>query len=53
MGEVQNLSKQINFNNLTYYFKGNSDTRTFVGFKDLLGFYENMKNGYTKLEKTD
>ena len=27
MGEVQNLSKQINFDNLTYYFKGSSDPK--------------------------
>ena len=25
--------------------------KTFIGFKSLLGFYENIKNGYKILEK--
>ena len=27
MGEIQNLSKQIDFNNLIYYFNGESGTK--------------------------
>ena len=30
MGEIQNLSRQINFNNLIYYFKSNSDQKNFL-----------------------
>ena len=29
MSEIQNLSKQINFNNLIYYFKSNTDPKKF------------------------
>ena len=36
--ETRNLSKKIDFNNLTYYFKGKSALRKFIGFKDPLGF---------------
>ena len=53
MGEIQNLSKDINFNNLTYYFKGNSNPKIIIGFKGQLGFYKNIKEGYTILEKAE
>ena len=53
MGEIQNLSKDINFNNLTYYFKGNSSPKIIIGFKGQLGFYKNIKEGYTILEKAE
>ena len=33
MDEIQNLSKQINFNNLTYYFNGNSDPKKILVLK--------------------
>ena len=36
--QQKELSKQIDFNNLTYYFKGKSAPRKFIGFKDPLGF---------------
>ena len=32
MGEIQNLSKQIDFNNLIHYFKSNSDPKKFSQF---------------------
>ena len=38
MGEIQNLSKQINFKNLTYYFKGESGPKDVIGFKGSLAF---------------
>ena len=53
MGEIQNLSKDINCNNLTYYFKGNSNPKIIIGFKGQLGFYKNIKEGYTILEKAE
>ena len=31
--EIQNLSKQIDFNNLIYSFKGKSDPKKFIGFR--------------------
>ena len=51
MGEMRNLRKQINFNNLTYYFKSNSNQKSFISFKAPLGFYINIKHRYTTLEK--
>ena len=29
----QNLSIQVNFNNLIYYFKAKSEAKKFIGFK--------------------
>ena len=51
MEEIKDLSKQTDFNNLTYHYKGNNDPKTFVGFKGPLGFYTNIKEGYLTLEK--
>ena len=41
MDEIQDLSKQIDFNNLVYYFKKESDPKNFISFKGPLAFYEN------------
>ena len=35
MCEIQNLSKQTNFNNLIYYFKDQSGPKDFIGFNTL------------------
>ena len=51
MGEIQNLSKQINFNSLTYFFQSNSDPKEIIGFKGPLGFYKSIKDSYTTHEK--
>ena len=51
--EIQNLSKLIDFNNLVYYFKGECGTKNFIDFKGPLDFYENIKDGYTILEKPE
>ena len=54
MEEIQNLSKQIGFNNLTYHYKSKSiPKKDFIGFKDLLGFYKNIKEGHITLEKSE
>ena len=45
MEEMQDLSKQADFNNLTYHYRGNTASKTFIGFKGLLGFYKNIKEG--------
>ena len=34
----ERANKQIDFHNLTYYFKGKSAPRKLIGFKDPLGF---------------
>ena len=51
MEEIQHLSKQIDFNNLTYRYKSNNDPKPFIGFKGPLGFYKNIQEGYITLEK--
>ena len=49
--KIQDLSKQIDFNNLIYRYKGNTAPKKFIGFKDLLRFYQNITEGYIALEK--
>ena len=41
--EIQDLSKQIDFNNLTYRYNGNNDPKTFIGYKYPPGFHWNIK----------
>ena len=53
MGEIQILSKQIDFNNLIYYFKGKSASRHFLDFRGPLALYRNINNGYITLEKAE
>ena len=53
MEEIRDLSKQINFNNLTYHYKGKTASKNFIAFKGPLGFYKNIKEGYITLEKTE
>ena len=46
IGNIYNLSKQINFNNLTYYFNSKgSSLISFIGFKGPLNLYKNIHNG--------
>ena len=45
MEDIQDLSKQINFNNLTYRYKGNDNQEAFICFKGPLGFYRNIMKG--------
>ena len=51
MEEIQDLSKQIDFNNLTH--KGNTASNTFLGFKGPLGFCKNVKEGYITVKKAE
>ena len=51
MGEIQILSKQIDYNNLMYYFNGKCGSRDFLNCKGLLALYRNIKNGYIALAK--
>ena len=52
IGEIQNLSKKTNFNNLIYYFKGKSGSKIFIACKGPTAFYENIKDGCGTLEKS-
>ena len=50
---MQNLSKEINVNNLIYHFKGESGPNSFIDFKSPLRFYKSIKDGYTTLQKAE
>ena len=52
MDEIQEIGKEIDFNNLIYYFK-NSDISPmdFIRFKGPFGFFNEIKNGNILLKK--
>ena len=49
MEEIQDLSKEIDFNNLNQRY--NTVPKPFIGFKGPLDFYRNIKEGYITLER--
>ena len=51
--EIEDSSRRIDFNSLIYRYKGESDSKHFVGFKGLLIFYKNIKEGHIKLQKAE
>ena len=53
MEEIQDASKEIDFNNLTYQYKGNAALKSFIVFKSPLNFYKSIKEGYITLEKAE
>ena len=53
MEEIQDLSNQIEFNNLTYYYKGKNDPKKFIGFQGPLMFYRSIKEGNITLIKAE
>ena len=53
MGQIQNLNKQIDFNNLIYLFKRNRNSKKIISSKDPLDFYRNIKDVYITLEKVE
>ena len=55
MEQIQDLNKQIDFNDLTYRYKGKNDLKTFVGFKGPLCslVHQNIEEGYITLEKAE
>ena len=53
MEEIQDLIKQIDFNNLTCYYKGKNVPKTFIGFKGTLSFYRSIKEGYITLKQAE
>ena len=51
-GEIQNLTKQIDYNNLMYYFKAEgSIPRYFIKYKLPLGFSKSLKDGKIMIEE--
>ena len=53
INEIQDLSKQIGFDDSVYDFKGDSGTKIFISFKGLLAFYRNIRDGYIAREKAE
>ena len=54
MSETKYLSKQIDFNDLIYYFKNeNISSVNFIDFKDLLHLYKDVFNGDVTLTKAE
>ena len=47
----KNVSKQIDFNNLVFYFKTKKGPGKLTSFKGLLNFFKDIIDGYTALEK--
>ena len=46
MSQIRDIEKQMNFNNLTYYFISKSISPTsFIGFTGPMHIYNNIKNG--------
>ena len=43
MEEIQDLSKQINVNNLSYHYIDKNDLKKLIGFKGLLNFNRSIK----------
>ena len=53
MGEIQNLSKEIAFHNLIYYFKDENNPKNFINLNGSLAFYKNNKGGCGTIEKAE
>ena len=52
IGETYNISKKIDFNNFTYYFKDPGLALIkFIGFRGPLNIHEEIKNGNVSIEK--
>ena len=51
--EIDTFTRQINFNNLAYDYKGKSAPKYLIRFKDLLIIYNNIKNGRINLQKEE
>ena len=53
MTGIQDLSKQISYRNLVYYFKSKSAPIKFIRFKTPLSLYRNIKDSHITLEKVE
>ena len=51
--KLKKISKQININDLIYYFKGESGSKRFINFKGPSSSGKSIRNGYTTLEITE
>ena len=53
MVEIRDQSKKIDFNNLTYIFKGKTASTNFIGFKGPLHFFKSIYSGDIALEHVE
>ena len=52
--EIYNITKEIDFNNLTYHFKGsNTVPINFIDFRGPMHIYDEIKNGNISIEKVE
>ena len=53
MFEINKLGEEIDFNNLTYYYKTKSASKYFIRFKGPFKIYNDIKNGGISLQKKE
>ena len=54
IGEIYNIGKEIDFNNLTYHFKSsNTAPINFIDFRGPMHIYNETKNGNISIEKIE
>ena len=53
MGEMQNLSRQINFNNLIYYRSKTSSPMNFIGFRGPLNLHNTIHDDNTTIKEAE
>ena len=54
MSEIQDINKQIGFNNLTYYSESqNLASTNFIGFRSPIHIYNEIKNGKRSIKKLE
>ena len=54
MNEIQDIAKQIDFNNLTYYFiSPNLALINFIAFRGPMSIYDEVKNDNISIEKIE
>ena len=53
MKEIQDLSKKIDFNNLTYHCKSEIPSINVIAFKGPLNFHNTIREGYIILKKAE
>ena len=54
IGKIYKISKKVNFNNLTYHFKGSNTAQiNFTDFRGPVHLCTEIKNGYISIEKKE
>ena len=53
MDEILEMSKEINYNNLVYYFKGPTPPKNFAIFDGPIYTYDQLKNGNISLQQVE